>query len=348
MLKNFKIGKRFVGPNYKPLIIVELGINHNGSLIAAKKLVDAAHKAGAEIIKHQTHICYDEMSEEAKKIIPSHTKENIYEIIKKCSLDEIQEFELMNYVKKKGMIFISTPFSRKAVDRLVKFKIPAFKIGSGECNNYPLIEYIAKQKKPVILSTGMNTVESIKPSVKIFKKYKIPYALLHCTNVYPTPADQIRINAIEVLKKNFPDAVLGLSDHSDSIYPSLGSIALGASILEKHFVISKISNKGPDVSASMDPKELKELIGGSNRIFLSMGSYKGPIKLEKSTMKFAFASIVATKKIRKGEILTKKNIFPRRPGTGDFLAVDYNKVLGKKTKVDIKENTLIRKKDLKN
>ena len=142
----FKIGKRFVGKNHPPLIIAELGINHNGSLKKAKKLVNIAARNGAEIIKHQTHIPEDEMSEEAKKIIPSHTNKNIFDIIKKCALSENDEYKLMQYTKKKGLIFISTPFSRQAVDRLDRFKIPAFKIGSGECNNYPLVEYIAKKK----------------------------------------------------------------------------------------------------------------------------------------------------------------------------------------------------------
>ncbi len=340
-----KIGNRKIGPNYKPLIIVELGINHNGSLSKAKKFVDQAKKYGAEIIKHQTHIPEDEMSIEAKKIIPSHTKENIFDIIKKTSLREEDEFELMKYVKSKNMIFISTPFSRLAVDRLVKFKVPAFKIGSGECNNYPLVEYIAKQKKPVILSTGMNTIKSIKPAVKIFENYKIPYALMHCTNIYPTPTKLIRLQAISELKKFFPKAILGLSDHSKTIYPCLGAIALGASIVEKHFVDKK-SRKGPDISASMDGDELKLLLRASNEIFMAKGNYKGPVKEEKSTINFAFASLVSTKNIKKGEKITKENIFPKRPGIGDFKADSYNKLFGKRAKNFIKINTLIKKKDI--
>tara|TARA_A100001015_G_C14998298_1_gene717195 strand:+ start:639 stop:1667 length:1029 start_codon:yes stop_codon:yes gene_type:complete len=340
-----KIGKRKIGPNNRPLIIVELGINHNGSLKKAKKFVDEAKKFGAEIIKHQTHIPEDEMSVEARKIIPSHTKENIFDIIKKTSLSENDEFELMKYVKKKNMIFISTPFSRLAVDRLVKFKVPAFKIGSGECNNYPLIEYIAKHKKPIILSTGMNTIESIKPSVKIFEKYKVPYALMHCTNIYPTPTELIRLQAITEMKKSFPNAIIGLSDHSKTIFPCLGAISLGASIIEKHFVDKKI-RKGPDISASMDGNELRLLMKASNEIFLAKGNYKGPVKEEKSTINFAFASLVTTKDIKKGEKITKKNIFPKRPGTGDFKANSYFKVIGKKAKNFIKKNTLLKRKDI--
>ena len=345
-IPKIKIKNRFVGEKFEPLIIAELGINHNGSLIQAKKLVDAAHRSGAEIIKHQTHVVEDEMTEEAKKIIPEHAKKNIYEIIKNCSLSERDEFELMNYVKKKGMIFISTPFSKKAVDRLVKFKVPAFKIGSGECNNYPFIKYIAKFKKPVILSTGMNSIKTIEPSVNILRDKKIPFALLHCTNIYPTPSKLIRLNSIKLLKDKFPDAVVGLSDHSRTIYPCFGAISLGASIIEKHFTDSK-SRCGPDISASVDKEEFKMLKEGVREIFYAKGINKNPLKEEKSTIGFAFASIAATKNIFKGEKLTKKNIFPRRPGTGDYLAKDYNKIIGKVAKRNISANTLIKKKDIK-
>ncbi|MDG1051844.1 MAG: N-acetylneuraminate synthase family protein, partial [Flavobacteriaceae bacterium] len=311
----------------------------------AKKLVDQAKRFGAEIIKHQTHIVEDEMSIEAREIVPSHTKKNIFEIIENSSLSEKDEFKLMKYVQNRKMIFISTPFSRAAVDRLIKFKVPAFKIGSGECNNYPLIEYIAKYRKPVILSTGMNTIESIKPSVKILEKYKVPYALMHCTNIYPTPTKLIRLQAISKLKDYFPNAILGLSDHSKTIYPCIGAIALGASIVEKHFVDKK-SRKGPDISASMDGRELKILLAATNEVFLSKGNYKGPVKEEKSTIKFAFASLVATKNIKKGEKITKQNIFPKRPGVGDFKADSYYKLIGKTSKNFIRANTLIKKKDI--
>ena len=341
----FKLGKRRIGPNNYPLIIAELGINHNGSLKKAIDLVNKAFRAGAEIIKHQTHIAEDEMSLEAKKIIPSHTKENIFDIIKKCSLSEEDEFKLMEYTKKKGMIFISTPFSRKAVDRLVRFKVPAFKIGSGECNNYPLVEYIAKHNKPIILSTGMNTIESIKPAVKIIRKYNLPFALLHCTNIYPTPSKLIRLDAINTLKKAFPDALVGLSDHSKTIFPCLGAVALGACVVEKHFTDNK-KNNGPDMSASMDEEEFKMLIKGSREIFDARGYEKKVVGDEKSTSRFAFASLVATEEIKKNEKVTKKNCFPKRPGTGDFLAKDYKYILGKKTIRKIKKNTLIKKKDI--
>ena len=168
---------------------------------------------------------------------------------------------------------------------------------------------------------------------------------MHCTNIYPTPTKLIRLQAILKLKKSFPNAILGLSDHSKTIFPCLGAIALGASIVEKHFVDKK-SRIGPDVSASMDGNELRMLLNASNEIFMARGNFKGPVKEEESTIKFAFASLVATKNIKKGEIISENNIFPKRPGTGDFKAKSYYKVLGKRAKNFIKENTLIKKKDI--
>ena len=187
MNNSFKILNRKIGLNFKPLIIVELGINHNGVLKKAKKLVDEAYKAGAEIIKHQTHIVEDEMSSEAKKVVPGNSSVSIYEIMQRCALNESDELELKNYIESKDMIFISTPFSRAAAERLNKFDVVAYKIGSGECNNYPLIEHICTFGKPVILSTGMNNIKSIQKAVNIFDQHKIPVALLHTTNLYPTP-----------------------------------------------------------------------------------------------------------------------------------------------------------------
>lgn len=347
-LPELKIGKRKIGPKYPPLVIVELGINHNGNFNLAKKLILSAKKSGAEIIKHQTHLPYYEMSEEAKKIIPVHTNENIFKIIQKCSLNKNQEKKLKKFVESQKLTFISTPFSREGADQLNSMKVQAFKIGSGECNNYPLIEHICKFRKPIILSTGMNDIKSIKIATKIIEKYKINYGLMHTTNLYPTPTNLVRLNCIKELKKHFPNAVIGLSDHTPDNYTSFAAIALGASIIEKHFVDSKKIRKGPDISASIDENQLKELINGSKKIFNALPGKKIPVKEEKDTMKFAFASIVAIKNIKKGSKLTKKNIWVKRPGTGDFLAKDYKKIIGKKVFQDIKINTQIKKKYLKN
>tara|TARA_B100001989_G_scaffold216753_1_gene167685 strand:- start:239 stop:1276 length:1038 start_codon:yes stop_codon:yes gene_type:complete len=338
-----KIGQRKIGTNYPPLIIVELGINHNGKIDIAKKIIKSAKKAGAEIIKNQTHIADKEMSEEAKKIIPVHTKENIFKIIQDSSLNEKQEHNLKEFTNKNNMMYISTPFSKEAADRLNKLGVPAFKIGSGECNNYPLIDYICKFKKPIILSTGMNDIKSIKKAVKILKKNKIDFALMHTTNLYPTPSKLIRLNAINDMRKAFPDVPLGLSDHTGDNFTSFAAIAMGASLIEKHYVDKK-TRAGVDIPASIDFHQLEELIRGSNEIFKAIPGKKKPVREEVNTMKFAFASVVSIKDIKKGEKFSLDNIWVKRPGTGDFMAEELNKILGKKSLKQIKINTQLKKK----
>jgi N-acetylneuraminate synthase len=332
--KGFFIGKRFVGAEHPPLVIAEIGINHGGSLAVAIEMADAAIRAGAEVIKHQTHIVADEMSDEAKSVIPGNAKVSIYEIMEKCSLSEEEEYELMQHIQSKGAIFISTPFSRAAADRLEQFDVPAIKIGSGECNNYPLIRHIAKMRKPVILSTGMNSIDSVRSSVEILRNEEIPFALLHCTNVYPTPPELVRLGAMTKLGEAFPDAVIGLSDHTTSNYTCLGAVALGASILERHFTDS-MKREGPDIICSMDPKALSELIEGSSTIFLARGGEKKSVKAEEPTIAFAFASVVAIKDIQPGEKLSDENIWVKRPGGGDFSVREYENLMGKTAKYSI-------------
>ena len=225
-----EIQGRKIGKDYTPFVIAEIGINHEGSLKVAKEMVDAAHRAGAECVKHQTHIVEDEMSGEAKKVIPGNADVSIYEIMKRCALDEEDEIALKEYVESKGMIFISTPFSRAASERLERMNVSAYKIGSGECNNYPLLEHIASFGKPVILSTGMNTIKSVAKAVAIFDKANVPLALLHTTNLYPTPVHLVRFGAMQELSEAFPKNVFGLSDHTLTNHACLGAVALGASI----------------------------------------------------------------------------------------------------------------------
>lgn len=317
-----------IGPDYPPLVIAEIGINHEGSLKTAKEMVDAAQRAGAEVVKHQTHIVADEMSGAAKKVIPGNADVSIYEIMERCSLNEADELALKNYVEAQGMVFISTPFSRAAAERLKKFDIPAYKIGSGECNNYPLLEHIASFGKPVILSTGMNTIESVKKAVGIFDKHKIPVALLHTTNLYPTPVGLVRLGAMTQLHEAFPDKVFGLSDHTLNNNACLGAVALGASILERHFT-DHMQRTGPDIVCSMDEKACSELIVSSKEIWQMRGGTKAPAAEEQVTIDFAFATVCSIAEIKKGAILTKENIWVKRPGTGKILAEHFDRLLGK-------------------
>ncbi|WP_449403064.1 N-acetylneuraminate synthase [Exiguobacterium artemiae] len=317
-----------IGEDFSPVVIAEIGINHEGDLSVAKQMVDAAHQAGAEIIKHQTHVVEDEMSAAAKKVIPGNTDVSIYEVMERCALNEEDETELKRYVEEKGMIFISTPFSRAAADRLERMGVLAYKIGSGECNNYPLIEHVASFGKPMIVSTGMNNIESIEKTVEILEKYNVEYALLHCTNVYPTPAHLVRLGGMQELQEKFPNAVIGLSDHTVNNNACLAAVALGASILERHFTDS-MDRPGPDIVCSMDPNSLHELIQGSREIFQMRGGKKEAAEEEQVTIDFAFSTVVAIADIEEGQAFTKDNIWVKRPGTGEIQAEHYNDVIGK-------------------
>jgi sialic acid synthase SpsE len=333
------IGSRKIGPEHPPLVIAEIGINHEGSFDKAKQMVLDAHSAGAECVKFQSHIIEDEMI--PNNVIPGNAKESIWDIMKRCALTKEQDYELKSLVEQLGMIYLSTPFSRAAAYHLEEMGVKAYKIGSGECNNYPLIEIIASFGKPIILSTGMNDLASIQPAVNILEKHDVPYALLHCVSIYPTPYEAVRLGALDDLKEAFPNAVIGLSDHSLGNYTCFAAVAMGASVLEKHFTSDK-SWPGPDVPISIDPTELKDLIEGSKAITAALGGKKQILKEEQPTIDFAYACVVATKDVEVGEILTKENIWVKRPGNGEIKAKDYDGLLDKTAKQHIPKNTQLK------
>ena len=331
------IGKRKIGLNEQPLIIAEIGINHGGNIRIAKELVLNAYKSGCEIIKHQTHFIEDEMTEEAKNIFPPNDKRSIWEIMDSCCLSKEDEISLKNYTEELGMIYISTPFSRKAADFLNEIDVSAFKIGSGECDNYLLIKHIAEFGKPIILSTGMQDLETIKKSVKILKDASVSFALLECTNLYPSPPKNVSLKGILELKETFPNSIIGFSDHSIGPEMSLAAIALGSSIIEKHFTDSRYRS-GPDISCSMEPNELRYLIDRSKEIHMSLNNKKSRTIEEEKVYKFARSSIVADKNIPKGKIISQEDIWARRPGNGQIAGKDYEKIIGKKINKNKKFN----------
>lgn len=333
-----QIQHRKIGADFTPLVIAELGINHNGNLQIAKEMVDSAHRAGVEILKHQTHIIEDEMSALAQKTIPGNSKKSIYEIMSECALSEEEEFELKEYVESKGMIFLSTPFSRAGADRLEKMGVSAYKIGSGEMNNHPLIKHIASFGKPMIVSTGMNDLESVKKTVQILESFKVPYALLHTTNLYPTPPHLVRLGAMQEMMREFPHIPIGLSDHTLNNNACKSAIALGASIVERHFTDHK-NRIGPDIVCSMDEEETKDLIQSAKEIFLMRGGEKRATQEEQVTIDFAFSTCVSIAPIRKGEIFSKENLWVKRPGIGEIKAESYEEILGKRAKIDIAPDT---------
>jgi N-acetylneuraminate synthase len=339
------IGNRIAGPAYPPLVIAEIGINHEGSLEIAKAMVDAAARAGVEVVKHQTHIVDDEMSGEARKVIPGNATVSIYDIMRRCALSEEDERRLQDYVHEKGMTFISTPFSRAAADRLAGMNVPAYKIGSGECNNYPLLRHIAAFGRPVILSTGMNTIDSVRRAVEIFDEARVPVALLHTTNLYPTPPHLVRLGAMTQMAGAFPGRVYGLSDHTTDNLACIAAVALGASILERHFT-DHMQRTGPDIVCSMDEQRCRELIAASRIVHVESGGSKGPAAEEQVTIDFAFATVVTIAPVRKGEPFTRQNLWVKRPGTGPLLAEHYDEVLGRVARRDVPADTHISMDDV--
>lgn len=328
-MKGFSIGSCKIGSEYPVFVMAEAGINHNGSFLIAKKLVDMAKKSGVDCIKFQTHISEQEMLH--TNIKPGKiSKKTLWSIIKNCELSEDEEIKLNQYCKEKKILFLSTPFSISAVDRLEKLKIKAYKIGSGELTNEPFLRRIAKTRKPVILSTGMSEIPEIKDAVKLFQKYKNPLALLQTTSEYPADYNDINLGVIEKFEKLFKIPI-GISDHSLGIYTALGAVAKGACIVEKHITLDK-NMPGPDQKISLEEKELTELVKGCRAVKMALGSTKKILEKEKPVIKFARESVVSIKKIQKDEIFSENNIGTKRPNTGQIPAKKFYQIIGKKAK----------------
>lgn len=331
---SFKIGKIEIGLNKQPVVVAEIGINHGGSLKVAKEMIDSAQRAGIEVVKHQTHFVEDEMSISAKATIPGNSTESIYDIMNNYSLNIDEEIELKNYVELKGMEYLSTPFSRKAANFLNEIGVKAFKIGSGECNNIPLLKHIASFGKPIIMSTGMNDLESVERSVNTIQSFNIPLVLMHTTNLYPTPNHLVRLGAMQEMMNFFPHLPIGLSDHTTSNLACLSAVAIGACVLERHFT-DTMKRDGPDIVCSMDEENAKNLIRDSKIVYSMLGGKKEAAKEEQVTMNFAFSTVVSIKKIKSGETFTTENIWVKRPGTGEIMADKYESVIGKVAKKNI-------------
>lgn len=340
-----RAGTRTLGDVAPPLVIAEVGINHEGSMEKAEQMIRDAKAAGAECVKFQSHVIEDEYHPSAKEVIPGNAEESIWDIMSRCALDEGQERELLELTESLDMLFLSTPFSRAAAERLARLGVAAFKIGSGECNNLPLVEHIASYGKPLLLSTGMNDLDSVARTVDVIERAAVPYVLMHCTSMYPTPYDKVRLGALEGLRNQFPNAVLGLSDHSLGIWTCLGAIPYGARVLEKHFTSDK-SWPGPDVPISIDPKELADLVQGSRAVFEALGGDKSVLAEEQPTIDFAYASVVTIADVKAGESFTKQNLWVKRPGTGEILAPEYASILGQRATQSLPANTQLRRQHL--
>ncbi|MEO9862519.1 MAG: N-acetylneuraminate synthase family protein [Yoonia sp.] len=339
------IAGRKIGPSHPPLVIAEIGINHGGDLDVAKEMVRLAAGSGCEMIKHQTHIVSDEMTEEAKQIFPPNADVSIWDVMERCALSLEDEAELKRYTEELGMIWISTPFSRAAADFLETLDVPAYKIGSGEADNLPLIRHIAAKGKPVIMSTGMQTIETIRASVQILEDAGIEYALLECTNLYPSPPEIVSLQGVTDLKATFPDAIVGFSDHSIGPEMALASVALGACILERHYTDSRY-RAGPDIINSMDPSELRHIIDRSREIHTALHNPKQRTDAEGPVYAFARASVVADRDLDAGHVIRESDIWARRPGSGEIAGYEFDKVVGKTLTRAVTRNTQLKWSDL--
>ena len=299
-------------------IIAEAGVNHNGHLDTALELIKAAKLAGADAVKFQTFKTENLVTTKAALADYQSVQgkvNNQYELLKSLELSYDQFSQLKNFSDEIGIDFLSTAFDDDSIDFLHSINIPRWKIPSGEIDNLPYLMKIATFNKPVIISTGMSTLEEIRNCVNVFKNSKSNISILHCTSEYPAPLDEINLRAIQTLKSEFKVDV-GYSDHTEGIEVPLVAVALGANIIEKHFTLNRNSN-GPDHKASLEPEELKKMVTGIRNIELALGDgVKKPTTSELKNKNLVRKSIVAKKAITKGEKLTEKNLTLKRPGTG--------------------------------
>jgi N,N'-diacetyllegionaminate synthase len=329
-------------------LIAEAGVNHNGSLKIAKQLIDAAFRAGADAVKFQSFRTEEIVTPRAPKADyqKKYTGEKSqFDMLKKLEFSEEQFLELVKYAKKKGIMFLSTPFDAGSADFLYGTGMPIFKISSGDLTNIPFLRHVAAYKKPVILSTGMSTLEEIREAVKaVYSKGNRRLTLLHCTSNYPAEYKDVNLRAMETLSEKFK-LPIGYSDHTRGIEVSVAAAAMGARVVEKHFTLDR-KLPGPDHKASLEPGELGQMIQCIRNIEKAMGDgVKKPVSSEDNIKKIARKSIVACCDIPKGTKITEEMLAVKRPGTG-ILPGDFNKVIGKKTVINIKKDNLIRFKDL--
>lgn len=348
MIINKKIIKNF----HKPFIIAEIGINHNGSLKLAKKLIDEAKKAGADAVKFQS---FKKEKMSIRKIYKNKKPDfkfdnkikSLEDIIDRIELSYNQQKHLNNYCKKKKIIFSSTPLDTDSVDFLDSLNVPFFKVASMDLNNHFLLRKIASKNKPIILSTGFSSIKEIGQSIDIIKKSnnKIKIALLHCISAYPPHDKDVNLKNIDLLRSKFKLPV-GFSDHTIGIEASLGAISRGASIIEKHFTLDK-KLKGWDHPISATPEELKSIILCGSRINLMLGKLERSISNRENKFKLNMRrSIVVNKNLKKDSIITLSDIDFKRPGTG-ISADRYLEVINKKTNKNLFEDHLLKKSDFK-
>ena len=330
----------------KTFIIAEAGVNHNGSIELAKKLIDVAADAGSDAVKFQTFkaerlVCKSAAKADYQKKT-TDADESQFDMLKRLELNEDAHKELMGYCRDKGIIFLSTPFDLESIDMLGSLGIEIFKIPSGEITNLPYLRKIGRLKKKIMLSTGMADIGEIGNAINVLTEYgtrKDDITVLHCNTEYPTFFEDVNLLAMLTIRDVFKVNV-GYSDHTPGIEAPVAAVALGASVIEKHFTIDK-NMKGPDHKASLEPDELKAMIYAIRNIEKALGNgIKKPSRSEMKNIQVVRKSIVAAKDIKKGETFTEDNITVKRPGTG-ISPMEWDGIIGKAAIKDFAENESI-------
>jgi len=324
-----EIGNKYIEESSPCFIIAEIGVNHNGEVSIAKKLIDKASEIGVDAVKFQSFIPEDFYSSTA-------CPEGI-ELLNKYKLTFEQQKELFDYTQKKGLIFLSTPFEFKSAKMLNELGVKAFKIGSGEVNYFEFLTYVAAFKKPMIISTGSCDFSDIeKARCAIYSAGNTEIAILHCISAYPAPADALNLRAISTMKHAFPYSVIGYSDHSEGIEAAITAVVLGAKIIEKHFTLDK-HMEGPDHKASSDPEEFKTLVKAIRKTEKMMGN---GVKEQQPEETRYTRSLMITRDIQKDEIIKAEDIIAARPPGG--IDPEYKHVfVGHKAAITIKKDTLL-------
>jgi N,N'-diacetyllegionaminate synthase len=325
-------------------IIAEAGINHNGNIEIAKKLVDVASEAGADAVKFQSFKAEKLVSRNAKKAEyqknTTDKSESPLDMLKKLELDFKNHKELINYCGEKNIIFLSSPFDLESIDLLNRLGVEIFKVPSGEINNLPYLRKLGKLKKKVILSTGMSTLDEIKDALDILRENgTTDIIVLHCNTEYPTRVEDVNLRAMETIRKTF-NVEVGYSDHTLGIEVPIAAVAMGAAVIEKHFTLSR-NMEGPDHKASLEPHELREMVRVIRNIERALGDgIKKPSNSELKNVNIVRKSIVAKRYIKKGEVLTEENLTVKRPGDG-ISPMKWDEVIGRVADKDYEEDELI-------
>ena len=340
-MSHISIGARKIGPGEPCFVIAEAGINHDGDPTLAAELLDAAAAAGADAFKIQTHFPEHEMLRSGATA--AYVGESLFDLLTRTALSREAHVELRDRAAKKGIVFLSTPFSREAADFLESIGVPAFKTGSGELTNLPLQQHIARKHRPMIISTGMSTPEEIDRTVQTVRAEGTPFALMHCTSTYPTPYEHVELGCINWLHDLYGVPV-GFSDHTLGGYMALAAVASGAALFEKHFTTSR-SLPGPDQQGSMEPRELEDVVRGIRAIERARGATKKIQPGEQDVRNMAHHSVVSIRDIAAGATIAAGDVWAKRPGTG-IPARQLGEVVGRKTNHAIAKDRLITWDDL--